>query len=344
MKQQLNRRLNLITGAIATALIVVLIGVLVYALIPRAGFDTTGRRYVAYFEDASGLEAGDAVRIKGRRAGVVQSVSLAMRDGRPVNRVEFTINPGTGSTWLREERIATDSRIEVAVPRLFRRPQLVISPGSAEGEIPEGGEWTNARGGDGRDEIEAVKDVVDQMAEMTTRFEAFLDEPEGMQKVQETMARIRTGLEQADEAAKSAMGQTGKAGSGLDQLLSSLESLSAAMAGANESLGTGADRASRSAVSAEEGIEKARAQISRVLEAATQLEQASESNRHNLEQAGLGKVGTELRRFAARVRASMEIAHADPSKFGDLPNWRNSRRYFNGDHPLPESATAKSGD
>src|SRR5690606_29506483 len=122
MSEHPNRRLNLISGVVAVALIFLLIGVLVFALIPRAGFDTTGRRYVAYFEDASGLEAGDAVRIKGRRAGVVQSVSLAMRDGQPVNRVEFTINPGTGSTWLREERIATDSRIEVAVPRLFRRP------------------------------------------------------------------------------------------------------------------------------------------------------------------------------------------------------------------------------
>jgi hypothetical protein len=53
----------------------------------------------------------------------------------------------------------------------------------------------------------------------------------------------------------------------------------------------------------------------------------------SLEKSNLEKLGVELRRLSASLRAGLEIAEKNPKQFGDMPNWRKSRPYFQGGKP-----------
>ncbi len=329
------RKLNLITGVIAGAIIVVVVVFLIGILIPESKRPESGRKYVAFFEDAGGIEPGDAVRIKGRRAGIVTAVEIVIRDDKPMNRVEFLIAPGTGSKWLEDERIATDSRIEVTVPRMFRRPQLVITPGDDPGEIAEGGEWTNTKGRDSDGDVVKVKAMIDQVSEAVAGFNFFLDDPSGMKNVQDSIAQIRRNLQEVDTRTKSVLENTAGSGDQLDKVHEQLQALNERFAESRESIDTSLASLDDAGTNADKTVESINKELSRLTASIQEFEKASHDNRAQLETAGLDKLGVELRKFAARLRASMEVARADPAQFGDMPNWRKSRRYFNGEHPLP---------
>jgi ABC-type transporter Mla subunit MlaD len=329
------RKLNLITGAIAGAVILVVVVLFISILIPESKRPASGRKYVAFFDDAGGIEAGDAVRIKGRRAGIVTAVEIVIRDNKPVNRVEFLIAPGTGSKWLEEERIATDSRIEVTVARMFRRPQLVITPGDEPGEIPEGGEWTNTKGRDSDSDVVKIKAMIEQVSDAVAGLNAFLDEPGGMQKVLDSIAEIRRSLEEVDERATSMLGDTSGSSEQLGKVHEQLKALGDDFAASRESIGKSVSSLVDAGANADNTVASINKELSRLAASVEEFEKSSNDNRAQFEKAGLDQLGLELRKFAARLRASMAVARADPAQFGDMPNWRKSRRYFNGDHPLP---------
>jgi ABC-type transporter Mla subunit MlaD len=330
-----DRWINLVTGALSLVVVAVVIASVAGILWPENDVPDSARSFVAYFDDAGGIEPGDAVRIKGRRAGVVTGVELVIRDGRPMNRVEFLISPGTGSSWLATSGIPVDSRIEVNVPRMFRRPQLVITPGEEAEQITEGGEWRNAKGRDSDDDIVRIKASLDQFGDAVTSFGEFLDDPEGMQEVEASLARLHENMVEIDERATSLMAGVGNTSGQLDNVREQLDALAADFVEARGTLGAELDKTAKGSEEAITAADSTAEQLARLVASVERFEAQTVDAQSGMERAGLATMGIELRRMAARLRASMEVAKDDPSQAGDMPNWRRSRKYFNGKHPLP---------
>lgn len=336
MKPPGDNLLNLFSGIVVLVIGVALVAWLGAGLLTGQKEPIRGRMFVAYFDDAGGIEPGDAVRIKGRRAGVVREVGLVEEDGQVLVRVAFEINPGTGSPWLRRAAIPADSKIEVTVPRMFRRPQLAVTIGSDEENlVPEGGEWTNTKGRTSQGELEPIVAGAVQFKEIVTQLHDFLDSPLGMARIERMMTEARAALRDADTRTAALLERGGEAAALLDNAMQQLDRLKTDLERGQQSLNEQLEIAASGGLQAESAMLEAQSSLTGMLQAVTRFESATMESSKQFERAGLGKLGIELRKQAARLRASMEIAEGDPSRFGDMPVWRRSRKFFSGDHPLP---------
>jgi phospholipid/cholesterol/gamma-HCH transport system substrate-binding protein len=336
MKRDSDHSINLFSGLLALAVITFLV-LWFGAFKPlTTSAPQPGRLFVAYFDDAGGIEPGDAVRLKGRRAGRVTDVQLVTRDGRAQVRVEFEINPGPGSPWLREAAIPADSSIEVRVPRVFRRPQLAVTIGEdTENLIPEGGEWVEVKGLDSSDASVLMKEGVDRFRQFVDQFHEFLDAPTGLAAIEQSLESARAALQEADGQVSRFFGDVPDAGAVLDSTRAELDNLTAQIERGSRSLNEDLELAASGGLEAESALLRAESTLDGMLREVRRFEASTAAGAEQFERAGLAGLGIELRKQAARLRASMEIAKGDPSRGVSMPSWRRSRQFFSGDHPLP---------
>lgn len=328
-----DRKLNLVSGALAIAAIVALLGWFVVRPALKPGPEP-GRKFVAYFDDAAGLEAGDAVRIEGRRAGEVTGVSLAQHEGKLKVRVEFEIRPGSSSQWLKAAGIPADTRISVSQPRMFGRPQLVIAMGKSTQLVPEGGEWTKTRGASSDDELTVAKEGLDSFNRTLDQVHAFFD-GDTMAQVREAVERLLNNLQQTDDGMRKGFAQAPDAAGGLDDLIARLDGLRKDLAQSDATLRETIERGGSTGKETADALDQLDARLADVLDQVSRVDRETEQANRQYKSAQLHKQGLELRKFSAQLRRSMERAEGDPSQAGDMPNWRLSRKFFNGGHPLP---------
>lgn len=330
-----DRKLNLLSGGIVLGLIVGLVAWFGGGLLLKKAPEP-GRRFVAMFDEAGGIKAGDAVRIEGRRAGIVTDVQLVHDEGRMRVRVEFEIRPGTSSKWLASAQIPADARIEVAEAGMFGRPQLNIREGQSKTKfIEEGGEWTNTRGASTDDPVVQFREGMESFDKMLDQLHEFLAPGGPMEGIKSAVADLRGSVEDTSTRITEAMAGAPEADRQLALLKEDLNALGRQLAEADAGIAENLKSLSEGGKNAEEAAAKMDEQLADVLASTGRLRTAIEDSGELLTAKQAEGLGTELRRFAARLRMSMEIAKADPAQAGDLPNWRLSRRYFNGETPLP---------
>ncbi|MCB9894472.1 MAG: MCE family protein [Planctomycetes bacterium] len=324
---------NLITGIVVLAVALLIVAFAIIRSLPDSGVQP-GVMYVAYFENSGGIQEGDDVRIQGRRAGVVKSVGVVMRDGKAVTRVEFEIKPGSGSQWLKDAPIPGDSTISVKTPSFMGRPQLLISIGSKDDDpIAEGGEWTKTRSAGSKDQLTEWHDDLVRAQDEIERFVSFFDDTEGFERLKNQLGDIAEALEKADQQIADLTENAGETGDKLDEAKQQLDDLHENLASqsepASDALGQIADNTSQ--LPAE--LDKIDERIGSVLDEVERMKSDSSGMASTAEQMKLDQLGIELRKMAARLRSSMERAVYDPSQAGDMPNWRRTRPYFNGGTP-----------
>lgn len=327
------RKLNLLSGALAVVAALALVGWFAVrpALEPAP---EPGRRFVAYFDDAAGIETGDAVRIEGRRAGFVTDVTLAEHEGKLKVRIEFEIRPGSSSKWLNTEGIPADSRISVSQPGMFGRPQLVIAFGKSDELVPEGGEWTRTRGASSDDELTVAKAGLEGFNRTLDQIHAFFD-GDTMSQVRAAVEDLLSNLRQTDQGLRDGFANAPAAANEMQELIERLDRLATDLKQADESLREAAERSDEMGKEAIEVLDNLDAQLADVLAQVRRAEEQTEETNEQYKSAQLHKQGLELRKFSAQLRRQMERAEGDPSQAGDTPNWRLSRKFFNGAHPLP---------
>ncbi len=329
------RRLNLLSGGILLALILALVAWFAFGVLFKPE-PAPGRRFVAMFDEAGGIKAGDAVRIEGRRAGIVTGVQLVHDDGRMRVRVEFEIRPGTSSKWLATAQIPADARIEVAEAGMFGRPQLNIREGQSKTKfIEEGGEWTNAKGASTEDPVVQFRKGLEAFDKMLDQLHEFLAPGGGMDDIKAAVADLRATVQDASARTTETMAGAPEADRKLALLKEDLDALGRQLAEADASIAENLKALAEGGKSAEAAAASMDEELADVLVATNRLRTAIADSGELLTAKQAEGLGTELRRFAARLRMSMEIAKGDPSRAGDLPNWRLSRRFFNGESPLP---------
>ncbi len=109
------------------ALVTIALTGLLATLIGNISF-TPSRTYYAVFTDATGVFAGDRVRLSGVEVGAIRSVELvdAEEEGRKLARLEFTVNEGVP--------VFANAELQLRYENIVGQRYLSI------GEAPDGGE------------------------------------------------------------------------------------------------------------------------------------------------------------------------------------------------------------
>jgi predicted nucleic acid-binding Zn-ribbon protein len=260
------------------------------------------------------------------------------RNGGFVTRVEFEITPGTGSNWLKEmERVGgipADSKIAVKMPSFLGRPMLVITIGKEDSNpIGEGGEWVNTNSANELDQLSQWGEDIERARIEIKRFTAFFDDREQFDKLNENLTEIADALEKAD---KTMIGFEGR-GAGLDKTLEDMrvgmDDVRARLDVDGESTAADLTKFAEKTADTAGKFESIAEDLTRAMEEVERIDGQLDSAVSNLEKSKLEKLGIELRRLSASLRAGLAVAERDPKQFGDMPNWRKSRPYFQGGKP-----------
>ncbi|MFG2103417.1 MCE family protein [Micromonospora echinaurantiaca] len=176
-----------VTGAVGLTLIVAaLLGA--FQLDRLAAF--TGRAYQAAFTDASGLAAGNEVRVAGVRVGKVTAVELA-RDTRSYVRVRFRVDDDG-------VRLGDRTGATIRIKTVLGQKYLALSPAGA-GRLPEGGQIPLDRTAAPFDVVQAVTGLADTLdkvdtdqlaAAFATLSETFADTPASVDSALGGLARL----------------------------------------------------------------------------------------------------------------------------------------------------------
>ncbi|MCB9933956.1 MAG: MCE family protein [Planctomycetes bacterium] len=346
-----DRKANLVSGVIALVGVACLAAWLAYVRVRDLPSEPP-RTFVAYFENSGGLREGDRVRIQGRSAGHVTAVEVVMRDGKALTRVEFVIQPGSGSQWLAHEPIPADSRISVKMPSLLGRPQLVITVGDDDGNtIAEGGEWANTRSANENDQLTQWHEDLDRARGEITDFMAFFDDKQMFEDLNSQLAEVASALEEAERSVQAGVADAHQLEDRLQDATVGMTEARAKLSEQQESAAKGLSELADNTGRIEPELAKVNARLAGALDEVERMREATDKL-SDTDQQQLDKLGLELRRMSARLRASMEVAKSDPSKAGDMPNWRRSRPFFSGgqpaagtsiDEPPPEAPSEKVG-
>ncbi|SCL30965.1 phospholipid/cholesterol/gamma-HCH transport system substrate-binding protein [Micromonospora rhizosphaerae] len=119
----------------------------------------TGRAYQAAFHDASGLTAGNEVRVAGVRVGTVTAVDLA-RGPAPYVRVRFRVDDDG-------VRLGRDTGATIRIKTVLGQKYLALSPAGA-GRLPEGGQIPLSRTAAPFDVVQAVTGLADTLDKVDT--------------------------------------------------------------------------------------------------------------------------------------------------------------------------------
>lgn len=336
LKLQRDRVLNLVLGAGLVVLAVA--GGAYLALQPTVAAGTElPQRYVAYFDNAGGIEPGDIVRIKGRRAGKVVSTQVVRRDDRVMIRVEFEIAPGSGSQWLKQGGLPADSAIRVRTPSLLGRPTLSIEIGESSEVIELGGEWRKAYSASQDDQFSQWLAKLREFDRAIDRYMGYV-RPEQIAEVKVQVARIRAMLDSARRSVEGAVEyapnlrqRIQELGRAVESMLAQVRESSAGVTTQVEALSDGLAKAPEQMASASSAVRDLGELLSRVNRGLDQL-------RGQIARGETTKALLGMRKFSAQVRAGAVRGEYNPKNAGDMPPWRISRRYFNGGDGALEAA------
>jgi ABC-type transporter Mla subunit MlaD len=305
--------------------------------------DEPAQKFVAYFENASGIDTGDIVRIKGRRAGKVVGTEVVHRDGKVMIRVEFEIAPGSGSQWLKEGGIPVDSVIRVRPAPIVGRPSINIVYGDSDKFIPEGGEWTHVEGVSGEDRFEGWLRELRKFDVAIDKYMAYVN-PELIARIKLNIAEIRVAIENARNGVERIVKAVPDINKGIEELSTTIMRLNADLRANGTQISKNLEKLNEQLKDAPAMAGDAQAAFAKLRTQIADFSQAISDNAARAESGDFGKALKEFRRTTAQLRAGAENAQADPKRVGDMPPWRLFRPYYNGGRSALESAnTAEKG-
>jgi phospholipid/cholesterol/gamma-HCH transport system substrate-binding protein len=186
----------MVIGAVG---LTVLIGLVVAAFrIDDLPFIGGGDTYHAAFRDASGLVAGNEVRIAGVKVGTVKAVGLARHGDRPYVRVDFRV----ADVSLGDQTAAT-----IRIKTVLGQKYLALEP-SGTGRLAEGAEIPPERTASPFDVLEAVNGLADTVGRIDVKqlaqaFEVlsatFADTPQSVKASLDGLARLSQSVASRDE-------------------------------------------------------------------------------------------------------------------------------------------------
>jgi phospholipid/cholesterol/gamma-HCH transport system substrate-binding protein len=148
----------IVIGAIGLAVIAALLfGAFNAADLPFIGGGTT---YRAAFRDASGLVAGNEVRVAGVKVGTVKAIGLARDGGTPYVRVDFRVDDGA-------VQLGTETQATIRIKTVLGLKYLALAP-AGPGRLRAGGQIPLTRTASPLDVVQAVNGLADTLGQIDT--------------------------------------------------------------------------------------------------------------------------------------------------------------------------------
>lgn len=339
MSDHVARRRNLLTGWLVLALafalgVWALLGWLLRAAPERE------QTYVAYFENAGGLRAGDRVRMKGRSAGRVTDVRIEQHEGRTVARVEFAIAPGEGSQWLKEANLPVDTELRIQKPRLMGNTQLSISPGSSKQTIADGGEVKRTVSDSGQDQLSQFKQ---QLAEIQRYIDQGLKVIDGplLAEITRGVAELERRATQLEEMLTRGLDFATVIAPRLQEATDMLNDLRKKVNGNWAEISENVSKFGENAAQADKTVADLSEKLAGYADTVAKVDDSLADLRRQMESPAMKEAGKSLRRLSAQVRESMRVALSNPAAFGDMPPWRKLRKHYHGETFKPGDGTDK---
>ncbi|MFC0509085.1 MCE family protein [Micromonospora costi] len=167
----------------------------------------TGRTYQAAFHDASGLAAGNEVRVAGVRVGAVTAVELA-RDTQPYVRVRFRVDDDG-------VRLGRDTGATIRIKTVLGQKYLALAP-AGPGRLPEGGRIPLDRTAAPFDVVQAVTGLADTLDrvdtdQLATAFrtlsDTFADTPGSVRSSLTGLSRLSRTVAERDAELRALLGR-----------------------------------------------------------------------------------------------------------------------------------------
>ncbi len=145
-------------------------------------FGTSGKTFIANFENAAGLELEADVMIAGVPVGKVDAVGLAGLNARVTLRVD---DPALA--------IPEDSVVAIRSRGLLGERVIEIVPGRSENQLPDGGVFTRSQAVASVDVlIDRINDLAGDFKSVSATFRNVFGTAEGEEALHEMLANMRT--------------------------------------------------------------------------------------------------------------------------------------------------------
>lgn len=322
-----DRRTNLITGTVVIAL-VALTG-LYFLLRPlwQPQF-VPYKKYVVYLEDSGGIRAGDRMRIKGRTAGRVTDVRVEYFEGRTRARVEIELAPGAGSQWLTD--LPVDSTVSVRPARLLGRPQVNLKVGSSDTMVPPGGILRQPADTPHIDQLTEWRQDLDRFDDGLNRAMQALESPAVGEAAAQVAAAL-TWLQKMEAALPEHLPDGAELAARITQARESMDDLRLEARENGAQVPARLEDAAAQAVQLEDALKAGAESVGTAGAPAREAADQAQALQRQLDIEAVSRLGRDLRMLSARLRASMDGAVGDPSRFGNMPPSRFARPYYHGD-------------
>jgi phospholipid/cholesterol/gamma-HCH transport system substrate-binding protein len=187
-----------LTGAIGIILLAALVfGAFHIEDLPLIG---GGTGYAAAFRDASGLAAGNEVRVAGVKVGKVTAVRLARDNGETYVRVEFRVDDGS-------IRLGTDTMATIRIKTVLGQKYLALAP-AGSGRLRAGEQIPLSRTASPFDVMQAVNGLAGTLQQIDTHqlaqafgvlSQTFADTPASAKQSLSGLAQLSQSISERDE-------------------------------------------------------------------------------------------------------------------------------------------------
>jgi phospholipid/cholesterol/gamma-HCH transport system substrate-binding protein len=188
----------LVVGAVGLALLAGLVLAAFHA--DDLPFIGGGSTYRAAFRDASGLAAGNEVRVAGVKVGKVSAIGLARDAAGAYVRVDFRIDDG-------DLRIGADTEATIQIKTVLGQKYLALAPAGAR-RLPPGGQIPLAHTASPFDVVQAVNGLADTLQQIdsgqlaqafTVLSQTFADTPADVRTSLSGLSRLTASISARDD-------------------------------------------------------------------------------------------------------------------------------------------------
>jgi phospholipid/cholesterol/gamma-HCH transport system substrate-binding protein len=190
------KRRPVLTGAIGLA---ILAGLVLAAFnvgdLPLIG---GGTGYTAAFRDASGLAAGNEVRVAGVKVGTVTGIGLARVGAQPYVRVAFRVSG---------VRLGTATEATIRIKTVLGQKYLALAP-AGDAQLPDGAQIPLDHTASPLDVVDAVNGLADTLQQIDTKqlaqaftvlSQAFADTPADVRTSLNGLSRLTQSVADRDD-------------------------------------------------------------------------------------------------------------------------------------------------
>lgn len=321
-KQQV--RWNLTAGIVAMAVMAVLVLAVAGAVV-AGSTESEAKHYAVYVTNAGTLGTGDPVFMNGRKIGEVDHVELVNRDGAVQARIEFLIYEEH-----KDLNLPVDSQAVVVGPGLISGPRLVLNYGRANEVVEPNGEFTDAVSAESVDQIAGFAESARSLEVLIQELEATFLAPEFLSSVANSIAELRTTMDELNARAAEYGPTLEELKGSLDGTAENLTEVRLQLTADTRDLADQLNQLRDALRDGEASVEEIDERTSNAINELGRYQALSNEAAELSHDPQMKQLFLRVRWESASLAAQLENARYNPGAAGSEPGGQRVREHFNG--------------